>query len=66
MPYIVKITGKKFFQFLERYNINTGISTGEVKPNIISDPDYIPPFDSPSCPSTEERIEETTTTTTII
>lgn len=63
MPYIIRSTGKKFYQTLEQYNANTGISTGVVKDNIDTDPDYIPPFDSPSCPTTEERVEDTTTTT---
>lgn len=55
MPYIIRHVGKKFYQNLEQYNINTGISVGVVKPNVDTDVDYIPPFDSPSCPTTEDR-----------
>ena len=64
MPLLIRNIGKKLFLQLEQYNTLTGISTGVVKPNSSLDPDYIPPFDSPSCPTTEERVETTTTTTT--
>lgn len=63
MPYIIRTIGKKFYQQLEQFNLETGMSTGFTKPNLPTDPDYIPPFDSPSCPTTEIRVDETTTTT---
>lgn len=44
-------TGYKFFDTLERYYTDDGTSTGETKPNIKTDPDYIAPFlDEVDCP----------------
>ncbi|WP_433815844.1 DUF5977 domain-containing protein [Flavobacterium johnsoniae] len=44
-------TGYKSFALLEKYYTDDGTSTGETKPNAISDPDYIAPFlDTISCP----------------
>lgn len=37
-------TGYKFYESLERYYTDDGTSTGETKPNIKTDPDYIAPF----------------------
>lgn len=44
-------TGYKSFATLERYYTDNNTSTGETKPNVVSDPDYIAPFiDNISCP----------------
>lgn len=44
-------TGYKFYETLERYYTDDGTSTGETKPNIKTDPDYIAPFlDEVDCP----------------
>jgi hypothetical protein len=44
-------TGYKFYETLERYYTDNGTSTGETKPNIKTDPDYIAPFvDEIDCP----------------
>jgi len=44
-------TGYKSFETLERYYTDDGTSTGETKPNIVTDPDYIAPFkDEVECP----------------
>lgn len=44
-------TGYKSFETLERYYTDDGTSTGETKPNIVTDPDYIAPFlDTTTCP----------------
>lgn len=63
MPWLIRHTGKKRFLQLEQYNVLTGIATGEYKDNDLGDPDYIAPFDSPSCPNFDEHFETTTTTT---
>lgn len=43
--------GYKEYQLLVEVDSETGIPTGSVKPNISSDPDYIPPILSPeTCP----------------
>ncbi|SHH27379.1 DUF5977 domain-containing protein [Flavobacterium defluvii] len=45
-------TGYKSFTLLERYYKDDGTSTGETKPNVVTDPDYIAPIlDTTSCPS---------------
>lgn len=45
-------TGYKSFETLERYYTDDGTSTGETKPNLKTDPDYIAPFkDEVECPS---------------
>ncbi|MXO07092.1 DUF5977 domain-containing protein [Flavobacterium sp. HBTb2-11-1] len=44
-------TGYKSFETLERYYTDDNTSTGETKPNIVTDPDYIAPFlDTENCP----------------
>ena len=44
-------TGYKSFETLERYYTDDRTSTGETKPNIVTDPDYIAPFlDITNCP----------------
>lgn len=44
-------TGYKSFETLERYYTDDGTSTGETKPNLVTDPDYIAPFlDIINCP----------------
>lgn len=44
-------TGYKSFEILERYYTDDGTPTGETKPNIITDPDYIAPvLDTEMCP----------------
>lgn len=44
-------TGYKSFTLLERYYKDDGSSTGEAKPNVVTDPDYIAPiFDATNCP----------------
>lgn len=44
-------TGKKIYQFLKQVNSLTGLPTGIIKPNVIGDPDYIPPVvDYIKCP----------------
>lgn len=48
-------TGQKAYLNLERYNVATGVATGEVKPNSSSSPDYVPPVtDTEACPIEEE------------
>ncbi|WP_369012550.1 DUF5977 domain-containing protein [Flavobacterium anhuiense] len=45
-------TGYKSFETLERYYTDDGTSTGETKPNLKTDPDYIAPFkDEVECQS---------------
>jgi hypothetical protein len=42
---------------LEQYNFATGINTGLTKPNVLGDPDYIPPYeDLTECPLTYNLI----------
>lgn len=44
-------TGYKSFTLLERYYKDDGTSTGDIKPNVVTDPDYIAPIlDTISCP----------------
>lgn len=44
-------TGYKSFTLLERYYKDDGSSTGDTKPNVVTDPDYIAPIlDTTSCP----------------
>lgn len=44
-------TGYKSFTLLERYYKDDGTSTGDIKPNVTTDPDYIAPIlDTISCP----------------
>lgn len=44
-------TGRKIYQWLIEIDEDTGLATGNRKPNVPSDPDYIPPFtDYVSCP----------------
>ncbi|KAF2342852.1 DUF5977 domain-containing protein [Flavobacterium tistrianum] len=44
-------TGYKFYETLERYYTDDGTSTGDTKPNVKTDPDYIAPFkDEVECP----------------
>ncbi|WP_431241124.1 DUF5977 domain-containing protein [Flavobacterium sp. P21] len=44
-------TGYKSFETLERYYTDDNTSTGETKPNVVTDPDYIAPFlDTANCP----------------
>ncbi len=51
--------GKASFTILEEYYIDDNSNTGNVKPNIDSDPDYIAPFyDSNSCIPAEWAIDE--------
>lgn len=38
---------------LEQYNIDTGVATGNTKPNTVGDPDYVAPVeDAATCPTT--------------
>lgn len=47
-------TGYKSFETLEKYFTDDGSSTGETKPNVVTDPDYIAPVqDFAECPSTD-------------
>ncbi|MGH2624685.1 MAG: hypothetical protein ACRDE7_13535 [Sphingobacterium sp.] len=71
-------TGRKAYKELIEIDIDTGLPTGQKKPNVPSDPDYIPPFgDAELCPIIDEviwkgkeetayceQIENTTTSTT--
>jgi hypothetical protein len=58
-------TGYKFYATLERYYTDDGTSTGETKPNIKTDRDYIAPFqDEIDCPPAI-RFYNTTQTKTI-
>jgi len=58
-------TGYKFYDTLERYYTDDGTSTGETKPNIKTDPDYIAPFlDEVDCPPSK-RFYNTIQTKTI-
>ncbi|KAF2507135.1 hypothetical protein EYY60_21755 [Flavobacterium zhairuonense] len=58
-------TGYKSFETLERYYTDDNTSTGETKPNIVTDPDYIAPFlDTTNCPP-GARFYNTTQTKTI-
>jgi len=44
-------TGYKSFETLERYYTDDNTATGETKPNVVTDPDYIAPFpDIANCP----------------
>jgi hypothetical protein len=46
-------TGYKYFITLEKYYTDNNTPTGETKPNAVSDPDYIAPFqDIINCPPT--------------
>lgn len=48
-------TGVQGFKYLQMYNVNTGEAVGVTKPNISSDPDYIPPVSNPgACPVPSE------------
>lgn len=55
MPTLTRYTGKLKYALLEQYDLDTGIATGITKPNVIGDPDYIPPQDSPLCPTRYSR-----------
>lgn len=58
-------TGYKSFETLERYFTDDGTSTGETKPNIITDPDYIAPVqDLAECPP-NQRFYNTVQTKTV-
>lgn len=58
-------TGYKSFETLEKYFTDDGTSTGETKPNIVTDPDYIAPVqDFAECPPTE-RYYNTVQTKTV-
>lgn len=58
-------TGYKSFTLLERYYKDDGSSTGDTKPNVVTDPDYIAPiFDTTSCPQ-DARYYNTEQTKTI-
>lgn len=44
-------TGKKIYPFLKQIDTTTGLPTGLIKPNVIGDPDYVPPtLDYTICP----------------
>jgi len=48
-----EITGTKIYTILVEYNSRTGLPTGRVKPNVPSDPDYVPPvYDPVNCAPT--------------
>lgn len=48
-------TGYKGWSNLEEYDLFTGNSTGTTKPNVVSDPDYVPPvYDPADCVPQEE------------
>jgi hypothetical protein len=50
-------TGRVIYKTLVEYNSATGEPTGVTKPNVSSDPDYIPPFyDENACPTTQDTI----------
>ena len=51
MPNITIYTGLLTYELLEQYDLDTGISTGVVKPNISTDPDFIPGLVSDQCPT---------------
>lgn len=58
-------TGFKSFETLERYFTDDGSSTGETKPNLVTDPDYIAPVrDIAECPPAE-RYYNTAQTKTV-
>lgn len=46
------------------YRDASRVPTGVTKPNVIGDPDYIPPFDSDDCTTTTTSTTTTSTTTT--
>lgn len=59
-------TGYKSFTLLERYYKDDGSSTGDTKPNVVTDPDYIAPFlDTTNCPPSARyyNTEQTKTVT---
>lgn len=56
---LVKHTGQKVFSTLEQYNVLTGLATGVTKPNVDTDPDYIPPDESSDCPTYYTRGDST-------
>lgn len=59
-------TGRKIFTNLIEVFADTGLPTGNVKPNTPGDPDYIAPIeDLIACPLTTTTTSTTTTTTTI-
>jgi hypothetical protein len=44
-------TGYKGWNTLEEYNVSTGQATGNTKPNVDTDPDYVEPvYDTDACP----------------
>jgi hypothetical protein len=54
---VVGNTGEKGYNNLEQYFTATSLPTGNTKPNLISDPDYIPPFtDIVNCPTAPSSI----------
>ena len=60
-------TGRKIFTNLIEVFADTGLPTGNVKPNTPGDPDYIAPIeDLIACPLTTTTTTSTTTTTTTI
>lgn len=51
MPSAPENTGRLVYTLLIQINDRTGLPTGVVKPNVPSDPDYIPPIvDENACP----------------
>lgn len=58
-------TGYKGWNTLEEYNINTGQATGNTKPNVEGDPDYVAPvYDDVICPIPSLSISPTSKTVT--
>lgn len=58
-------TGRIIYSELIQVFVDTGLPTGNTKPNSIGDPDYIPPSnDFVSCPLPTTTTTSTTTTTT--
>lgn len=58
-------TGRLIYTTLIEIDAITGLPTGNVKPNVPGDPDYIPPVDDPvTCPLLPEPTTTTTSTTT--
>lgn len=56
MPNLTIYNGLLTYQYLEQYDLDTGIATGVIKPNDPSDPDYIPGVvDETLCPPRTTR-----------
>lgn len=50
-------TGRKIYNTLVEIDANTGVATGNTKPNTVGDPDYVPPVvDTTTCPTIPDVI----------